>query len=90
MTENKEKNLSEFDSLETLVEFFDEKDFGDFDEKLKEVNFEVNLKSKTHLIGIDEEISKTLVKIAAQENTTTESLVNNWLKEKASSYAEVK
>ncbi len=89
MTENKEKNLPEFDSLDKLVGFFDENDFGDFDEKLKEAHFDVNLKSKTHLIGIDEETSKNLAKIATQENTTTESLVNNWLKEKVSSYAEV-
>ncbi len=90
MAENKEKNLPEFDSLDELVNFFDENDFGDFDEKLNEVHFEVDMKSKTHLIGIDEETSKNLTKIAKQENTTAESLVNNWLKEKMSGYVEVK
>ncbi len=85
-----EKNLPEFDSLNDLVNFFDENDFGDFDEKLKEVHFDVDLKSKKHLIGIDEKISKTLAKIATQENTTTELLVNSWLKEKVSGYVEVK
>ncbi len=54
MAENKEKNLPEFDSLDNLVNFFDENDFGDFDEKLKEVHFDVDLKSKKHLIEIDE------------------------------------
>ncbi len=90
MAENKEKNLPEFDSLDNLVNFFDENDFGDFDEKLKEVHFDVDLKSKKHLIGIDEKISKTPAKIATQENTTTELLVNSWLKEKVSGYVEVK
>jgi hypothetical protein len=90
MTENKKKNLPEFDSLDDLVDFFDENDFGDFDERLKETHFDVNLKSKTHLVGIDEEMSKSLVKIATQEKTTTESLVNSWLKEKVSDYAKVK
>lgn len=90
MAENKEKNLPEFDSLDDLVNFFDENDFGDFDENLKEVGFDVNLKNKTHLVGIDEEISKDLAKIANQEHTTTELLVNSWLKEKVSDYAEVK
>ncbi|MDQ3633109.1 MAG: BrnA antitoxin family protein [Acidobacteriota bacterium] len=90
MTENKKKNLPEFDSLDDLVNFFDENDFGDFDEKLKEFHFDVDLKSKKHLIGIDEKISKTLAKIATQENTTTELLVNSWLKEKVSGYVEVK
>jgi hypothetical protein len=80
MAENKEKNLPQFDSLDELVNFFDENDFGDFEEKLKEVHFDVDLKSKKYLVGIDEETSKHLAKIATQEKTTTESLVNSWLK----------
>ncbi len=90
MAENKEKNLSDFNSLDELVNYFDENDFGELDEKLKKVHFDVDLKHKTHLIGIDEEISKDLAKIASQEHTTTELLVNLWLKEKVSDYAEVK
>ena len=90
MAENKEKNLPEFDSLDDLVDFFDENDFGDFEDRLKEVSFDVDLKSKKHLVGIEEEISKSLAKIATREKTTTESLVNSWLKEKVSGYAEVK
>ncbi len=90
MAESKEKNLPEFDSLDELVNFFDENDFGDFDQRLKEVHFDVDLKSKKHLIGIDEETSKHLAKNATQEKTTTESLVNSWLKEKVSDYAEIK
>jgi hypothetical protein len=89
MAENKEKNLPEFDSLGDLVDFFDENDFGDFEDRLKEVSFDVDLKSKKHLVGIEEEISKSLAKIATREHTTTESLVNSWLKEKVSDYAEV-
>lgn len=63
--------MPEFDSLNDLVNFFDENNFGDFEERLKEDQFDVDLKSKKHLIGIDEKISKTLAKIATQENTTT-------------------
>ncbi len=90
MTENKEKNFPEFDSLEDLVNFFDENDFGDFDKTLKEVHFDVDLKSKKYLVGIDEETSKSLAKIATQEKTTTDSLVNSWLKEKVLDYVEIK
>ena len=57
--------------------------------QLRNISY-VNIKNKTHLIGIDEEISKNIAKTAFQENTTTESLVNSWLKEKVSNYAEVK
>lgn len=90
MAENKEKNLPEFESLDELVNFFDENDFGDFEERLEEVHFEVELKSKKHLVEIDEEINKNLTKIATKEKITTESLVNSWLKEKVSDYAEIK
>lgn len=54
MPENNAKNMPKFDSLDELVKFFDENDFGEFDENLKEVHFEVDLKTKRHLIGIDE------------------------------------
>ncbi len=90
MTESKKKNFPEFDSLDELVNFFDKNDLGDFEDRLKEIHFDVDLKTKKHLVGIDEEISKSLTEIATQENTTTETLVNAWLKEKVSSYAEVK
>ena len=39
MAENKEKNLPEFDSLDELVNFFDENDFGDFDVEIKRSSF---------------------------------------------------
>ena len=46
MIENKEKNLPEFDSLDELVNFFDENDFGNFDEKLKKVHQSVKVCQK--------------------------------------------
>ncbi|HSK74117.1 MAG TPA: CopG family antitoxin [Pyrinomonadaceae bacterium] len=87
MTEN--KNLPQFDSVDELIAFFDENDFGEFENDLPEAHFEVDLKKRRHFVGIDEEINKELTEIAAREKTSTESLINLWLKEKISSYAEI-
>jgi len=90
MAENKRKNLPQFDSIEDLVDFFDENDLGEYENDLPEVSFDVALKKRKYLVGIDEQINKDLTEIALQENVSTESLVNSWLKEKISNYSEIK
>lgn len=86
MAENDSQKLPSFASLDELVEFFDRRDMGDYEEDLPEAHFEVDLQRKTHLIAIDEEINSRLTEIAEQERTPAESLVNSWLKEKISRY----
>ena len=81
MAENNSNNLPSFVSLDDLVEFFDTHDMGEYEGVLPEAHVEVNLKRKTHLIAIDEEINSKLTEIAEQEQTPAESLVNSWLKE---------
>lgn len=80
------KQLPSFASLDELVEFFDGHDMGEYEEDLREAHFEVDLRRKTHLVAIDEEINNRLTEIAEQERTPAESLVNSWLKEKISRY----
>lgn len=86
MAENDSQKLPSFASLDELVEFFDRRDMGDYEEDLPEAHFEADLQRKTHLIAIDEEINSRLTEIAEQERTPAESLVNSWLKEKISRY----
>ena len=43
IVESERKTLPKFDSIEDLVEFFDENDLGDYLENMPEVEFEVNL-----------------------------------------------
>ena len=47
MAEKIQKTLPKFDSIEDLVEFFDENDLGDYLENMPEVEFEVNLQKET-------------------------------------------
>jgi hypothetical protein len=86
MAENNSNKLPSFASLDDLVEFFDTHDMGDYEESLPEVNFDVDLQRKIHLVAIDEETNNRLTEIAEQEQTPAESLVNLWLKEKISRY----
>lgn len=86
MAGNDSRKLPSFASLDELVEFFDSRDLGEFEEDLPEAHFDVELQRKTHLIEIDEETNNRLTEIAQQEATPAESLVNSWLKEKISRY----
>ena len=86
MGENDSKKLPSFPSLDAMVEFFDTHDMGDYEGSLPEVNFDVDLLRKRHLVAIDEETNNRLTEIAEQEQTPAESLVNSWLKEKISHY----
>ncbi len=84
MGENNSQNLPTFGSLDEMVEFFDTNDMGDYD--LPEASLDVSIRTKTHLVAIDEEINDRLTEIAEQEQKPAESLVNSWLKEKISRY----
>ena len=44
--ESERKTLPKFDSIDDLVEFFDENDMGDYLENLPEAEFEVNLQKE--------------------------------------------
>lgn len=68
-------------NLDDLVEFFDTHDMGDYWDQMPEAHFEVEIKNRTHLIAIDEEIANKITAIAKSKKTSSESLVNSWLKE---------
>jgi hypothetical protein len=77
----KTKKLPEFKSLDDLVEFFDSKDLGDFWEDLPEAKFDVNIKSKKHLFTLDDDVAKKLTQIAKNKQISSQSLINQWIKE---------
>ncbi len=81
MAKNKTKKLPEFKSLDDLVEFFDSQDLGDFWEDLPEAQFDVNMKSKKHLFTLDDDVAKKLTKIAKNKEISSQSLINQWIKE---------
>ena len=56
MPRSKTKGLPEFGSLDTLVDFFDENDLGDFWDSLPEASFDIALKRRRHLVAPDESV----------------------------------
>jgi hypothetical protein len=88
MAGSSEHNLPQHTSLDELVEFFDDHDMGDYLEGMAEIEFAVDIRSRKHLIAIEQEIASKLTEIAKTEQVTAESLINSWLKERISNYPE--
>ena len=82
MAENKSKGLPRFKSLDELVEFFDTHDLGEYWNEMPEAHFEVDIKRRTHLVTIDTDLADKLTEIARSRKTSTEELINSWLREK--------
>lgn len=73
-----------FNSLEEAAKFWDTHDSGDYDEYFKDVEFEVDLKPRTHLVAIEGPLYDKVRAIAKKKRVATDKLVNRWLEEKAS------
>jgi hypothetical protein len=68
--------------LDDLVEFFETHDMGEYWDQMPKANFEINIKKRKHLVGIDDEIVDQITTIAKAKKTSSESLINTWLKER--------
>jgi len=82
MAKSKPKVLPRFRSLDRLVQFFESHDMGDYWNQMPEAHFEVNIKKRAHLIAIDPRISEKLTRIARSKRTSSQRLVNSWLRER--------
>jgi hypothetical protein len=82
MARTKTKSIPRFRSLDELVEFFDTQDMGEYLKEMPEAKFEVDIKRRTHLFVLDAELAGKLTEIAKSKQTSSESLINAWLKEK--------
>lgn len=76
-----QENKLPHNSIDELVEFFDSNDMGDYLDEMPEAAFEVELKTKRHLVEIDEEVAEKLSELAKEKQMTTEALINSLLRE---------
>jgi hypothetical protein len=76
-------SLPKFASAEQLAEFFDTHDFGDYEESLPEVEFQVDLKSRRHFVDLDGDLLRQVQQIAQKRHVTPTSLIESWIREKA-------
>ena len=83
MQENKSKKVPSFQSIDEAVDFFDTHDMGDYWDELPAASFEVQIKKRTRLVPIDQELMNMLDKIAQSKRISAESLIDSFLREKA-------
>lgn len=72
----------QFQSLEEAGEFWDTHSSADYEEYMKPVQFEVDLKRSVWEVRIADQVLREIRKIARQQGITTETLINLWLQEK--------
>lgn len=82
MAGNEAKSLPQFGSLGELVEHFDAHDWGDYLAQMPEVKFEVDIEQRVHLVALDADLAESLTEIAKKKHTSSEALVNSWVREK--------
>lgn len=84
-TENQRDPLPEhFESLEAAAEFWDTHDSGDYEEYMKDVECDVEIKRRTFLVALDGELYQKVRVLAEAKGIQAETLVNLWVEEKAS------
>ena len=82
MRKSKFKSMPHFRSLDELVKYFDTHDLGEYWDKMHEAQFEVDIKKRTHLFGLDAELASKLTEIAKGKHISSGALIDAWLKEK--------
>lgn len=82
MERNEKRTLPRFRSLDDLVEFFEHNDLGEYWSALPEARFSVRLKRRAHLISIDRRLADKVAAIARARHTSSEGLINAWIREK--------
>ncbi|MBU0568281.1 BrnA antitoxin family protein [bacterium] len=82
MEENKAKTMPHFNSLNELVGFFDAHDLGEYWDQMPEVHFDVDIKKRSHLFTLDDELANKLTEVAKLKHIPSEMLINSWLREK--------
>ena len=82
MVESETKSLPNFESIDEMVEFFDNQDLGDYLDQMPEVEFEVDIKRRVYMVTLDIKLADKLTEIARSKQISSEELVNTWIREK--------
>jgi len=82
MAESSSKHMPKFSSIDELVEFFETHDLGEYWDQMPEAHFDIDIKRKTHIFAIDEDLADRLTEVAKAKRIPSETLINVWLREK--------
>jgi hypothetical protein len=81
MAKSKSKKLSKFESLDKLVEFLEAHDTSEYWDQMPEVHFDIDVKKRTHLVALNEDLANEVTEGAKSKKTSSEALINSWIKE---------
>lgn len=79
MAKNKTKPMPKQRSLHETVEFFETHDMGDYLDAMPEAHFGINLKRRTHVIALDEDLADKVAAIARAKHVPSQMLINKWV-----------
>jgi CopG antitoxin of type II toxin-antitoxin system len=79
--------MPKFDSLDKLVQYFDTHDMGDHWQNLPEAHFDIDIKTRTHFLALDDDLAERLTQIARTKRVSSKTLINRWLREKVAQQA---
>ena len=71
-----------FNSLEEAAEFWDTHDSADYEDYMKDIEYEVNIKRRVYLFELNNDLYDKVRVIAQEKGIPTETLVNQWVQEK--------
>ncbi len=69
-------------SIDELVEYFETHDMGDDLDQMPEVQIDVDLARRTHLVAVAEDLVGKIADMARSRHVSSESLINSMLREK--------
>ena len=73
-----------FKTIAEAAEFWDTHDSADYEEYMRDVEFEVDIKRRTYLISLDDKLYHKVRAMARKRGVPAEKLVRLWIEEKAS------
>ena len=79
---NRDPLPEHFASLEEAAEFWDTHDTVDYEEFMRDVEFEVDLKPRTHLVTIEGRVYDRVRAVAKKRRVPVDRLVSRWIEEK--------
>ena len=74
-------SISKARSYEEMAEFWDSHDVTEFEGRMKEVHFDVEIESRHHYVGVDPQLMERVTREAKARGISSQSLVNLILQE---------
>ncbi len=82
MAERENRQLPKTSSMDELVELFETHDMGEYMAGMPEVDVEVALERRRHLVALDDDVIERLNTAAREQNIPSETFVNSLLRAK--------